>query len=93
MILLIPTVGETVSSGYTYHQIAHLVSGRTTTLAAGGTPSFNRTSGTATVNASSGLAYTGSKGTPLSSQTTVDTVSLTITMNGKSSSAGSANVY
>uniref|UniRef100_UPI00359C9AE3 hypothetical protein n=1 Tax=Bacteroides eggerthii TaxID=28111 RepID=UPI00359C9AE3 len=32
MIPLIPTTGETVSSGYTYHQIVHWVSGRTTTL-------------------------------------------------------------
>ena len=32
MIPLIPTVGETVSSGYTYHQLVHWVLGRTTAL-------------------------------------------------------------
>lgn len=89
---VIPAAGGTVSPSYTYHQAVHWVSGRTTTLTSGGNLTFNRTSGTATVNASSGLADAGSKGTTPSGQTIVAVVSLTITMNGKSSSASSANV-
>lgn len=65
----------------------------TTTLTSGRISSFNRTSGTATVNSSSGLANTGSKGTTQSGQTTVAIASSTLTMNGKSSSASSANVH
>ena len=90
---VIPAAGGSSSPGYSYDQTVYWVSGRTTTLTSGGTPTFNRTSGTATVNSASGLANTGSKGTTVSSQTTVATVSLTITMNGKSSPASSANVY
>lgn len=90
---VISAAGGNSTPGYSYEQTVYWVSGRTTTLTSGGTPTFNRTSGTATVNSSSGLANTGSKGTTVSSQTTVATVSLTITMNGKSSPASSANVY
>lgn len=90
---VIPAAGGSSSPSYSYEQTVYWVSGRTTTLTSGGTPTFNRTSGTATVNSSSGLANIGSKGTTVSSQTTVATVSLTITMNGKSSPASSANVY
>lgn len=90
---VIPAAGGSSTPSYTYEQTVYWVSGRTTTLTSGGTPTFNRTSGTATVNSASGLANTGSKGTTVSSQTTVATVSLTITMNGKSSPASSANVY
>ena len=90
---VIPAAGGSSSPSYSYEQTVYWVSGRTTTLTSGGTPTFNRTLGTATVNSSSGLANTGSKGTTVSSQTTVATVSLTITMNGKSSPASSANVY
>lgn len=90
---VIPAAGGSSSPGYSYEQTVYWVSGRTTTLTSGGTPTFNRTSGTATVNSASGLANTGSKGTTVSSQTTVATVSLTITINGKSSPASSANVY
>ena len=89
---VIPAAGGSSSPGYSYEQTVYWVSGKTTTLTSGGTPTFNRTSGTATVNSSSGLANTGSKGTTRSGQTTVAVVSLTITMNGKSSSASSANV-
>lgn len=90
---VIPAAGGSSTPSYTYEQTVYWVSGKTTTLTSGGTPTFNRTSGTATVNSSSGLANTGSKGTTVSSQTTVAAVSLTITMNGKSCSASSANVY
>ncbi len=92
MILLIPAAGGNSSPSYTYHQVVRWMSGKTTTLTSGGTLSFNRVSGTVTVNASSGVANAGSKGTTASSQTTVAVVSLTITMNSKSSSASSANV-
>ena len=90
---VIPAAGGNSTPRYSYEQTVYWVSGKTTTLTSGGTPTFNRTSGTATVNSSSGLANTGSKGTTQSGQTTVAVVSLTITMNGKSSSASSANVY
>lgn len=90
---VIPAAGGSSSPGYSYEQTVYWVSGKTTTLTSGGTPTFNRTSGTATVNSSSGLADIGSKGTTRSGQTTVAVVSLTVTMNGKSSSASSANVY
>ena len=90
---VIPAAGGSSSPGYSYEQTVYWVSGKTTTLTSGGTPTFNRTSGTATVNSSSGLANTGSKGTTQSGQTTVAVVSLTVTMNGKSSSASNANVY
>ena len=89
---VIPAAGGNSTPSYSYEQTVYWVSGKTTTLTSGGTPTFNRTSGTATVNSSSGLADTGSKGTTRSGQTTVAVVSLTITMNGKSSSASSANV-
>ena len=89
---VIPAAGGNSTPSYSYEQTVYWVSGKTTTLTSGGTPTFNRTSGTATVNSSSGLANTGSKGTTRSGQTTVAVVSLTITMNGKSSSASSANV-
>ena len=89
---VIPAAGGNSTPSYSYKQTVYWVSGKTTTLTSGGTPTFNRTSGTATVNSSSGLANTGSKGTTQSGQTTVAVVSLTITMNGKSSSASSANV-
>ena len=90
---VIPAAGGSSIPSYSYEQTVYWVSGKTTTLTSGGTPTFNRTSGTATVNSSSGLANTGSKGIIQSRQTTVAVVSLTITMNGKSSSASSANVY
>ena len=90
---VIPAAGGNSTPSYSYEQTVYWVSGKTTTLTSGGTPTFNRTSGTATVNSSSGLANTSSKGTTQSGQTTVAVVSLTITMNGKSSSASSANVY
>ena len=90
---VIPAAGGSSLPGYSYEQTVYWVSGKTTTLTSGGTPTFNRISGTATVNSSSGLADIGSKGTTVSSQTTVATVSLTITMNGKSSPASSADVY
>ena len=89
---VIPAAGGNSTPSYSYEQTVYWVSGKTTALTSGGTPLFNRTSGTATVNSSSGLADTGSKGTTASSQTTVAVVSLTVTMNGKSSSASSANV-
>jgi len=89
---VIPAAGGNSTPGYSYEQTVYWVSGKTTTLTSGGTPSFDRTSGTATVNSSSGLADAGSKGTTQSGQTTVAVVSLTITMNGKSSPASSANV-
>ena len=90
---VIPAAGGSSLPGYSYEQTVYWVSGKITTLTSGGTPAFNKISGTATVNSSSGLASIGSKGTTVSSQTTVATVSLTITMNGKSCSASSANVY
>ena len=90
---VIPASGGSSTPSYSYEQTVYWVSGKTTTLTSGGTLTFNRTSGTATVNSSSGLANTGSKGTTQSGQTTVAVVSLTITMNGKSSPASSANVY
>lgn len=89
---VIPAAGGSSIPSYSYEQTVYWVSGKTTTLTSGGTPTFNRTSGTATVNSSSGLANTGSKGIIQSGQTTVAVVSLTITMNGKSSPASSANV-
>ena len=90
---VIPASGGSSAPSYSYEQTVYWVSGKTTTLTSGGTPTFNRTSGTATVNSSSGLADIGSKGTTRSGQTTVAVVSITITMNGKSSPASSANVY
>lgn len=89
---VIPAAGGSSLPGYSYEQTVYWVSGKTTTLTSGGTPTFNRISGTATVNSSSGLADIGSKGTTVSSQTTVATVSLTITMNGKSSPVSNADV-
>ena len=89
---VIPASGGSSTPSYSYEQTVYWVSGKTTTLTSGGTPAFNRTSGTATVNSSSGLANTGSKGITQSGQTTVAVVALTITMNGKSSPASSANV-
>lgn len=90
---IIPAAGGSSTPGYSYEQTVYWVSGKTTTLTSGGTLTFNRTSGTATVNSSSGLADVGSKGTTQSGQTTVAVVSLTVTMNGKSSPASSANVH
>ena len=90
---VIPAAGGSSTPSYSYEQTVYWVSGKTTTLTSGGTPTFNRTSRTATVNSSSGLADIGSKGTTRSGQTTVAVVSLTVTMNGKSSPASSANVY
>lgn len=89
---VIPAAGGSSLPGYSYEQTVYWVSGKTTTLTSGGTPTFNRTSGTATVNSSSGLADIGSKGITRSGQTTVAVVSLTVTMNGKSSPASSADV-
>ena len=89
---VIPAAGGNSTPDYSYEQTVYWVSGKTTTLTSGGTPTFNKISGTATVNSSSGLANIGSKGTTQSGQTTVAVVSLTITMNGKSCSASSANV-
>ena len=89
---VIPASGGSSTPSYSYEQTVYWVSGKTTTLTSGGTPTFNRTSGTATVNSSSGLADIGSKGTTRSGQTTVAVVSLTVTMNGKSSPASSADV-
>ncbi|WP_444343419.1 hypothetical protein [Phocaeicola sp.] len=89
---VIPASGGSSAPSYSYEQTVYWVSGKTTTLTSGGTPTFNRTSGTATVNSSSGLADIGSKGTTRSGQTTVAVVSLTVTMNGKSSPASSADV-
>lgn len=74
--------------------MAHWVSGRTTNITSGGSLSFNKIgSGSATINASNGQANVGSKGTTSSSQTTVATVTLTVSMNGKSDTSGQANVY
>ena len=89
---VIPAAGGTVSPSYTYHQVVHWVSGRTTTLTSGGTLSFNRISGTAEIDSSSGSAKIGSKGTAQSSRTTVATVTLTVSMNGKSITSGNTNV-
>ena len=89
---VIPAAGGSSTPSYSYEQTVYWVSGKTTTLTSGGTLTFNRTSGTTTVNSSSGLADIGSKGTTRSGQTTVAVVSLTVTMNGKSSPASSADV-
>lgn len=83
---VIPAAGGTVSPGYAYHQTAHWVSGRTTTLTSGGSLSFVRNSGTATINSSNGAATASSKGTTASNETTVSNVTLTVSMNGKSGS-------
>ena len=83
---VIPAGGGTVSPSYTYHQVVHWVSGRTTTLTSGGSLSFVRNSGTATINSSGGSATQSSKGTVQSNQTTVANVTLTVSMNGKSGS-------
>lgn len=90
---VIPAAGGTVSPSYSYSQVAHWVSGRTTNITSGGSLSFNRVSGTATINPSNGQANTGSKGTTSSNQTTVATVTLTVSMNGKSGTSGQADVY
>lgn len=89
---VIPASGGSSAPSYSYEQTVYWISGKTTTLTSGGTLTFNRTSGTATVNSSSGLADIGSKGITRSGQTTVAVVSLTVTMNGKSSPASSADV-
>ena len=89
---VIPASGGSSTPSYSYEQTVYWVSGKTTTLTSGGTLTFNRTSRTATVNSSSGLADIGSKGITRSGQTTVAVVSLTVTMNGKSSPASSADV-
>ena len=85
---VIPAAGGIVSPSYTYHQVVHWVSGRTTTLTFGGTLSFNRISGTAEIDSSSGSAKARSKGTVQSDRTTVATVTLTVSMNGKSVTSG-----
>lgn len=89
---VIPASGGSSAPSYSYEQTVYWISGKTTTLTSGGTLTFNRTSRTATVNSSSGLADIGSKGITRSGQTTVAVVSLTVTMNGKSSPASSADV-
>ena len=89
---VIPASGGSSAPSYSYEQTIYWISGKTTTLTSGGTLTFNRTSGTATVNSSSGLADIGSKGITRSGQTTLAVVSLTVTMNGKSSPASSADV-
>ena len=81
---VIPAAGGDVSPDYEYHQVVHWVSGKTTTLTSGGTLSFNRISGTAEIDSSSGSAKAGSKGTTPSGKTTVATVILTVSMNDKS---------
>lgn len=90
--IVIPASGGSSAPSYSYEQTVYWISGKTTTLTSGGTLTFNRTSRTATVNSSSGLADIGSKGITRSGQTTVAVVSLTVTMNGKSSPASSADV-
>ena len=61
---VIPAAGGTVSPSYSYNQVAHWVSGRTTNITSGGSLSFNRVSGSATINASNGQAnvYQGANG-------------------------------
>ena len=90
---VIPAAGGTVSPSYSYSQVAHWVSGRTTNITSGGSLSFNRVSGTATINASNGQANVGSKGTTSSNETTVATAALTVSINGKSGTSGQADVY
>lgn len=89
---VIPAAGGIVSPSYTYHQVVHWVSGRTTTLTFGGTLSFNRISGTAEIDSSSGSAKARSKGTVQSDRTTVATVTLTVSMNGKSETSAGVNI-
>ena len=86
---VIPAAGGTVSPSYTYHQVVHWVSGRTTTISnTGGSLIFNKVFGTAEIDSSSGSAKAGSKGTAQSDRTTVATVTLTVSMNGKSVTSG-----
>ena len=70
-------------------QVVHWVSGRTTTISnTGGSLIFNKVFGTAEIDSSSGSAKAGSKGTAQSDRTTVATVTLTVSMNGKSVTSG-----
>ena len=76
--------GGTVSPSYTWYQTVHWTSGKTTTISSGGTITFRRVSGSATVNSASGTVQASSKGATASNSTTAAVVEITVTANGKS---------
>ena len=80
---------------YSYSQVVHWVSGKTTTVTSGGLLTFTKApnSGTGTTDPSKGATTAPSKGTTASSRTTVATVTLSVTLNGKTGTSGRADVY
>ena len=80
---------------YSYSQVVHWVSGKTTTVTSGGLLTFTKApnSGTGTIDPSTGFTTAPSKGTTASSRTTVATVTLSVTLNGKTGTSGRADVY
>lgn len=66
-----------------------------TTVTSGGSLTFTKApnSGTGTIDPSTGFTTAPSKGTTASSRTTVATVTLSVTLNGKTGTSGRADVY
>ena len=90
----IPASGKSsVTPNYSYSQTVTWESGKTTTIASGGTLTFKRMSGTATIDSSSGIASATSKGTTPSSKTEVGKVTLTVVLNGKTGVSSEESVY
>lgn len=92
----IPASGKIAANPtYSYSQVVHWISGKTTTVTSGGSLTFTKApnSGTGTTDPSTGATTAPSKGTTASSRTTVATVTLSVTLNGKTGTSGSANVY
>lgn len=90
--------GGTVSPTLSYSQsrTQNYTSGSTSALSAvtsGGSVSYSKTSGSGTVNTSTGAVTVGSRGTTVDvTDTTVGVFSASVTLNGKSGS-GSATLY
>ena len=91
----IPAKGSPgVSPTYSYSQTLTWESGRTTTVTTGGSLTFNKISGSVSINSSTGLATAPSKGTTSSGRTSVGTATLTVTMStGESGTSSAATVY
>ena len=92
----IPASGaSTAMPTYSYSQVVHWVSGKITTVTSGGLLTFTKApnSGTGTTDPSKGATTAPSKGTTASSRTTVATVTLSVTLNGKTGTSGRADVY
>lgn len=80
---------------YSYSQVVTWISGKITTVTSGGSLTFTKApnSGTGTIDPSTGFTTAPSKGTTASSRTTVATVTLSVTLNGKTGTSGRADVY